>query len=171
MYFYVLILATVHLFILTRLGEALPTSFTIANFIPYFPKSFFTWGSCDAPKPQILDTSEKNADQKRNNPHKIKKNPSINDRDWFDLPPSIWVNPEKYWLPTESVQVPETSRTTRTSKPALIAIAKPKTRKHRHKHSRRLPKTKPTEIPIVQKRTKLLKSRNPLCYFTMPCAD
>ncbi|KAI1703978.1 hypothetical protein Ddc_16336 [Ditylenchus destructor] len=193
---YVLILATIHLFILTRQSEAFPISVTIPSFLPYLPNSLFTWGIGDAPKPLILDTRDKNSDQKRENKDKAEGNPSNEDWDWTILPPSVWTNlltardPEKYWLARKSVQLTEPSRTTKSSEPFRIAIAKPKTRKHRHRHSRKHPRhsqtkavlstivqdqvqsTTTTEIPIVLKRTKLPRSRNPLCYFTaLPCAD
>ncbi|KAI1696066.1 hypothetical protein Ddc_20720 [Ditylenchus destructor] len=193
---YVLILATIHLFILTRHGEAFPISLTIPSFLPYLPNSLFTWGIGDSPKPQILDTRNNNSDQRRENKDKAEGNPSNENWDWTALPPSVWKNllmarnPEKYWLARKSVQLTEPSRTTKSSEPSLMAIAKPKTRKHRHKHSRKHPRhsqtkavlstivqdqvqsTTTTEIPIVKKRTKLPRSRNPLCYFTaLPCAD
>ncbi|KAI1716889.1 hypothetical protein Ddc_10265 [Ditylenchus destructor] len=196
---YVLIIATIHMLILTRLGEALPIGLTIPSFLPYLPKSLFTWGIDDAAELQIPN-AEANADQKRGNPDKAKENPSNEDWDWTILPPSVWTNllmtrnPEKYWLPTESIQITEPSRITKASEPALTAIARPKMRIHRHRHSQKNPShlltkavlstviqdqaqstttlTTTTEIPIVQKRTKLSRSRNPLCYFTaLPCAD
>ncbi|KAI1696067.1 hypothetical protein Ddc_20721 [Ditylenchus destructor] len=183
---YILILAIIHLFILTRPGEASPLSVTIPNFIPYLPNSLFTWGISDSPKPQILDTRDKNSDQMSENLDKTKENPSNEDWDWTVLPPSVWMNlitasnPKKFWLPTQSSQMTESSRTIKSGEPSRIAIAKPKTRKHRHRHSRKHPRhsqtkavvqyqvqsTTTTEIPIVKKRTKLPKSRNPLCYFT-----
>ncbi|KAI1703977.1 hypothetical protein Ddc_16335 [Ditylenchus destructor] len=189
----VLILATIHLFILTRHSEAFPISVTIPSFLPYLPNSLFTWGIDDAPK---LDTRDNNSDQKRENKDKAERNPSNKDWDWTILPPSVWTNlltarnPEKYWMPTRSSSITEPSRTTKSSEPSRIAIAKPKTRKHRHRHSRKHPRhsqtkavlsvlvqdqvqsTTTTEISIVLKRTKLPRSRNPLCYFTaLPCAD
>ncbi|KAI1698870.1 hypothetical protein DdX_17668 [Ditylenchus destructor] len=194
---YVLILATI---LLSRPGEAFPPSLTIPNFLPYLPKSLFTWGISDASEPQILETRDKNSDQKRENPDKIKENPSNEDWDWSALPPSVWNNllaarnPEKYLLATKSVQVTEPSTTIKSPEPALIAGEKSKKRKHRQRHSRKHPRhshTKAvlstivedqvqsttsmatiTEIPIVKRTTKRPRSRNPLCYFTaLPCAD
>ncbi|KAI1695171.1 hypothetical protein DdX_19729 [Ditylenchus destructor] len=189
---YVLILATIHLLLLARPGEAFPPSLTIPDFVPYLPKSLFTWGISEAPEPEILEIQNKNSDQRR-------ENPSNEDWDWTVLPPSVWNNlltarnPERYWLPTKSAQVTEPSRTTKSPEPALISSAKPKTRKHRPRHSRKHPRhshTKAvlytivedqvqsttiattTEIPIVKRTTKRPRSRNPLCYFTaLPCAD
>ncbi|KAI1693058.1 hypothetical protein DdX_20869 [Ditylenchus destructor] len=194
----IIIIAMINLFFLISLGEALPISFTIPNFLPYLPKSLFAWGIDHTPK--ILDTRDKNSDQKRDNSNKAKQNLSNEDLDWTVLPPSVWThllmtrNPKQYWLSTESGQIIESPRITKASEPALIAIAKTKpqefTRNHRHRHSPKHPKhsqtkvvittvvqdraqsTTTTEIPIVKKTTKLPRSRNPLCYFTaLPCAD
>ncbi|KAI1695858.1 hypothetical protein DdX_19354 [Ditylenchus destructor] len=197
---YVLILAMIHLLLLARPGEAFPPSLTIPNFVPYLPKSLFTWGLSAASEPQILETRDKNSDQKSENPDKIQENHSNEDWDWTALPPSVWTNlltarnPERYWLPTKSAQMTEPSKTTKSPEPALLASAKPKTRKHRPRHSRKHPRhshtkavlytevedqvqsttsmTTITEIPIVKRTTKRPRSRNPLCYFTaLPCAD
>ncbi|KAI1709448.1 hypothetical protein DdX_11235 [Ditylenchus destructor] len=194
----IIIIATINLFFLIRLGGALPISFTIPNFLPYLPKSLFAWGIDNTPK--ILDTPDKNSDQKRDNSNKAKQNLSNEDLDWTVLPPSVWThllmtrNPKQYWLSTESGQIIEPPRITKASEPALIAITKTKphefSRNHRHRHSpkhRKHSQTKvviatvvqdqsrsstTTEIPNVKKTTKLPRSRNPLCYFTaLPCAD